>query len=82
MNRHLGHAQLARRQHPSVAGNNHAVGPDQNRVDEPELHDRCRDLSHLSLRMRARVRVNGSKSPIGRSSMLVGSFIVCNGLGE
>ena len=53
--RHLGHAQLARRQHPGVAGNNHAVGPDQNRVCPAELHDRCRDLSHLGLRMRARV---------------------------
>jgi hypothetical protein len=28
------------------------------------------------------LRVNGSKSPIGRSSMLVGSLIVSNGLGE
>ena len=51
--RHLGQSQLARGQHPAVAGNDHAVVADQHRVDETELGDRSRDLRHLLLGMGA-----------------------------
>ena len=64
--RHLGQPQLARGQHPAVAGNDHAVVADQHRVDEPELGDRSRDLRHLLLGMGAgiaRVRDQSLERP-------------------
>ncbi len=64
--RRLGQSQLARGQHPAVAGNDHAVVADQHRVDEAELGDRSRDLRHLLLGMGAgiaRVRDQSLERP-------------------
>ena len=53
--RHLGHAELARCQHPAVAGNQRPVLGDQHRVGETELADGAGDLGDLRVRMHARV---------------------------
>ena len=53
--RHLGEAQLARREQPAVAGQDAGVLVDQDRVGPAELDHRGRDLIDLPLAVRARV---------------------------
>jgi hypothetical protein len=48
-----------------VAGDNHAIGVDKDRIGEPKFVDRGDDLVYLSFRMGARVaRVRDSVSMI------------------
>jgi hypothetical protein len=53
--RHLGQAELARRQQPPVSGNDAVAGIHQNRIHETKLRDRSGDLRHLVGRVRPRV---------------------------
>ena len=53
--RHFGEAELLRRQQPPVPGHDAVAGIDQNRIHEPELGNRRRDLRHLFRRMRPRI---------------------------
>ena len=52
---HVGPSQLPRGQHAPVAGDDAALAIDQHRIGKAELLDAGRDLSHLSIRMRAAV---------------------------
>ena len=60
--RHLGHPQRLRRQQPAVAGDDRALGIDQDRVGEAELPDRGGDLLDLALRMGAGVAGIGDQA--------------------
>ena len=60
--RHLGHADRLRRQQPAVAGDDPALGIDQDRVGEAERADRGGDLLELPLRVGAGVARVGDKA--------------------
>jgi hypothetical protein len=60
--RHLVQAQLPRRLQARVAGDDHAVGADQDRICPAELHDRRRDLGHLLVCVRARIAREGDQT--------------------
>src|SRR6516225_413970 len=53
--RHLGHAELARRQHAAVAGDDAALAVDQHRIGEPKLADAAGDLRDLGVAVDPRV---------------------------
>src|SRR5262249_34473142 len=53
--RHLGQAELARRQHAAVAGDNAVLAVDQYRVGEPKLADAAGDLRDLGVAVGPRV---------------------------
>ena len=66
--RHLGQADRLRRQQPAVAGDDPALGIDQDRVGEAELADRGGDLLELPLRVGAGVARVGNEAadrPVG-----------------
>ena len=63
--RHRGEAELARCQHPAVAGDDAVLAIDQNRVGEAELADRAGDQRHLRFAVGARVTSIGDQAPEG-----------------
>src|SRR5262244_3989074 len=76
--RHLGHAELARRQHAAVAGDDAVLAVDQYRVGEAKLADAAGDLRDLGVAVSPRVARDRARLP----SRLAGRADVGSGPGH